>query len=54
MLRFTGGKLKIEKCYSTKQSYKSKDSKAILIRKNSDQLTLNINRELKPIPYIPP
>ena len=53
-LRFTGGKLKIEKCYQSKQSNKQKDNKAILIRENSDQLTLDIDEELKPILYIPP
>ena len=54
VLRFNGGELKIEKCYWTKQSYKWKDNKAILIKENSDQLTLDINGELKPNPYIPP
>ena len=53
-LNFTGGELKLEKCFWTIQDYKQKAGQCILIKETRFEITINKDGVRIFITYIPP
>ena len=53
-LQITRGKLKLSKCYQTLISYQQKNNKAILIKDQYYNLTINLDERDQEIPYLLP
>jgi len=53
-LKFTGGELKLKKCYWTMQSFTWKNNFPKLTLEQKYNLKINLDGTSQPIPYIPP